>query len=123
MALLRVYQAIDNDVWKLTFVNDPIYLSDGDKNLMRKFGEPEIDMGGTFLAETANTYVLPSVKAKVRADFPFTQTFDSRDTDFSTATLTKVEAYRDEIVDRFTTAMTTLRTTADAFTGEQTYNV
>ena len=82
MALLRVFQEIDNDIWKLTFVNDPEYLSEGDKKLMSQFGEPEIDLGGTFLAETANEFTLPTKKAKVRSDFPYTSSFDSRDADF-----------------------------------------
>ena len=123
MALLRVYQTIDNDIWSLTFVNDPEYLSDGDKRLMKKFGEPQIDIGGTFLANTENTFTLPSRNVKVRADFPLTVTFDSRDADFETSTKDKVEAYRDEIVTRFTSAIQALRAIEDTFTGERTYNI
>lgn len=123
MALLRVFQDIDNEVWNLTFVNDQTYLSDGDKKAMRQFGEPEIDMGGTFLADTANEFSLPTKKAKIRSDFPYTASFDSRDSDFETNTVTKVEGYRDAIVTRFTTALTDLREMEDTFTGEKTYNI
>ena len=37
MAVLRVFQKIDNDVWTLTFVNDQTELSDTDKKLMQKY--------------------------------------------------------------------------------------
>lgn len=123
MSLIRVFQAIENDVWSLTFVNDPNNLSEGDKKAMRQFGEPEIDLGGTFLPETENTFTLPSKKAKIRADFPVTQLFDSRDADFENNTKIKVEGYRDEIISRITSALTTLRDIEDTFTGERTYNI
>jgi hypothetical protein len=123
MALLRVFQEIDNDIWKLTFVNAPEYLSEGDKKLMSQFGEPEIDLGGTFLEDTENEFTLPTKKAKLRSDFPYTSSFDSRDSDFSENTKIKVEGYRDAIVTRFTDAMTDLREIEDTFTGERTYNI
>ena len=123
MSLFRVFQSIDNDVWAVQFVNDPMYLTEADKKAMRQFGEPEIDLGGTFLAETDNEFTLPSKKAKLRSDFPYTQYFDSRDTDFESATKVKVEAYRDEIITRITSAMTTLRGLSDTFSGERTYNI
>ena len=123
MALIRVFQDIDNDVWSLTFVNDQNYLSQADKKAMQQFGEPEIDLGGTFLAETDNEFTLPAKKAKIRSDFPYTQTFDSRDEAFTENTSTKVLAYRDEIITRVTDALTALREESDSFTGEHVYNI
>lgn len=123
MALVRVFPKISNAVWSLTFVNDQTALSEGDKILMQQFGEPEIDLGGTFLDNTANEFTLPTKKAKIRSDFPFTQNFDSRDSAFETNTKVKVEGYRDEIILRITNAFTTLRTNVDTFTGEKTYNI
>ena len=123
MALIRVFQAIDNDVWKVTFHNDPMELSEDDKKRMRKFGEPEIDLGGTFLEGTGDEFLLPVKKAKSRADFPYTAEFDSRDEPFDTNTSTKVVAYRTEILARITTALETLRDQTDTFTGELTYNL
>ena len=122
MAILRVFQSIENDVWKLTFVNDPLELSETDKKLMQKFGEPEIDMGGSF-GSGGDAFTLPHNYARIRSDFPFTQIFDSTATPFNTDTQTKVLAYRDAIVTSFTTALTTLRETTDTFTGEETYNI
>lgn len=123
MAILRVYQKQDNDVWKLTFVNDPLELSDTDKKKMRQFGEPEIALGGVYLASTGNEFTLPTKTGRIRSDFPFTQEFDSTAAPFDTNTQIKVEAYRDVIVSRFTSALITLRAITDTFTGEKTYTI
>lgn len=122
MALLRVFQSIENDLWQLTFVNDPNELSDTDKRLMQKFGEPEIQMGGSFLSG-GDAFTMPMKTARIRTDFPISITFDATAAPFNTDTQTKVIGYRDAIVTEFTTALTTLRTIPDTFTGEQTYNV
>lgn len=123
MAILRVYQKIENDVYKLTFVNDPIELSDTDKKLMQRFGEPEIEMGGVYLDGDADEFTIPTVKAKIRSDFPYTAEFDSKSSPFDENTEIKVLAYRDDIKDRFTAALIALRETTDTFTGENTYTV
>jgi hypothetical protein len=123
MAILRVYQSIDNDVWKLTFVNDPNNLSDTDRRLMRQFGEPEIEVGGDFDAGEPGTFSLPTKKVKIRSDFPFVQTFDATADAFNTNTQDLIEYYRDTIVTRFTAALTDLRETPDTFTGEKTYTI
>ncbi len=123
MALIRVHQAIKNSIWSVTFVNDIEKLSEADKQAMQNFGEPEIDLGGTFLEDTANEFTLPAKKAKIRSDFPFTQTFDAKSSDFETNTKTKVEAYRTEIISRITTALEELRAEEDSFTGEFTFNI
>lgn len=123
MALLRIFQKIENDVWTLTFVNDPVELSENDKSLMQRFGEPEIEVGGTYLTGDPNEFTLPTEQVKIRSDFPFTAEFDSKGAPFDTATQIKVLAYRDDIVSRFTDALTTLRAMTDTFTGEQVYNI
>jgi hypothetical protein len=51
-AQLKIKRAINNDVWNITFSLDTEKLSESDKELMRKFGEPEINVGGIFLAPT-----------------------------------------------------------------------
>lgn len=122
MALLRVFQKIENDVWKLTFVNDPAELSDTDKRRMQQYGEPIIELGGA-VANGEDSYILPTKSGKLRSDFPYTQEFDSKTAPFDTNTQTKVEAYRDQIVTEFTNAIVALRAIPDTFTGEKTYNV
>jgi len=123
MALIRVYQTIENDVWKVTFVNDVAQLSEADKKAMRNFGEPEINVGGTILDGDALEFTLPDKYVKIKSDLPYTAEFDSRDEPFDTDTQDKVEGYRTEIIARFTQAFTDLRAQSDTFTGEHTYNI
>jgi len=123
MAILRVFQSIENDVWKLTFVNDADALSDTDRKKMKQFGEPEIEVGGVYLEAAPDEFTLPTKSVKIRSDFPFVQSFDSKSEPFDVNTQTKVEAYRDEIVSRFSTALVDLRNTVDTFSGEKTYTV
>ncbi len=123
MAKLRVYQSIENEVYRLRFENDASALAQQDLMLMEKFGEPEINIGGTFLEETEDSFILPDQYVKVRSGFPFLQEFDSRSDPFATNTVVKVTAYRDELRTRFSDAFTALRANGDTFTGEQVYNI
>ena len=123
MAKLRIFKSIENGIYVLRFENDPSALSNSDKELMQKFGEPEINLGGVFLGGTGNEFTLPDVYVKIRNDFPVRQEFDSRSTPFNTNTVVKVTAYKDEIVSRFDGAMTDLRASTDTFTGENIENV
>jgi len=119
MAKLRTHKSIENEIYVVIFENDLTALSNADKELMQKFGEPEIDLGGTFLAGGANEFSLPAELVKVRSDFPIRKEFDSRSAPFNTNTLTKVNGYKDEIQTRFASAFTTLRSKTDGFTGEE----
>ena len=123
MAKLRTFKSIENDIYVVRFEHDLEALANTDKELMQKFGEPEIDLGGTFLASTGNEYTLPTEFVKIRSGFPIRKEFDSRTVPFDTNTLTKVNAYKDEIQTRFTNAFTALRSNSDTFTGEEIDNV
>lgn len=123
MAKLRTFKEIQNSVYVLQFVHDIEALSNSDKELMQKFGEPEINLGGTFLESTANEYILPDEYVKIRSGFPVRKEFDSRSSPFDTNTLIKVNAYKDEIQLRFSTAFTDLRANTDTFTSEEIDNV
>lgn len=46
---LKISRSIDNHVWKIIFSLDPSKFSESDRQLISKFGEPEINVGGTFL--------------------------------------------------------------------------
>lgn len=123
MAKLRIFKSIENSVYTVIFENDPASLSQQDAQLMQKYGEPEINLGGTFLYSTADEFTLPDEYAKVRSDFPVRREFDSRAAPFDTDTDTKVNGYITEITTRFEDAFTTLRAHVDAFTGEEVVNV
>ena len=126
MAKLRIFSYLQNEVYTLRFENDAAAISEEDKQLMNDFGEPEINIGGTFLSGTANEYTLPDAYLKIRSGFPFVQEFDAKSSTFATNTLTKVEAYKTDITSRFTSAFTTLRThlsDRQAYVGESVTNV
>lgn len=46
---LKISRSIDNHIWKIIFSLDPSKFSESDRQLIAKFGEPEINVGGTFL--------------------------------------------------------------------------
>jgi hypothetical protein len=123
MAKLRTFKHIENSIYVLNFVHDIEALSNSDKDLMRKFGEPEINLGGTFLGSTANEFTLPDEYVKIRSGFPVRKEFDSRSEPFDTNTVTKVNAYKNEIQTRFLDAFTDLRANSDTFTSEEIDNV
>jgi len=122
-AILKINRQIVNDVWRILFTADTTKLSETDKELMRKFGEPEINVGGTFLDSTANEYSLPDKYIKVISGLPYTQEFDSTSTPFDTNTQTKAEAFQSSFISKYTDAFTALRENADTFTGESIVNI
>jgi hypothetical protein len=125
-ALLRIKRFIDNDVWKINFALDLTSLPESDKDLMRKFGEPEINVGGTItyvISEVESTYTLPDKYIKIKSGLPYTQEFDSKSPDFLEAVQVKALAYEEEFISRYSAAFEDLRTNADSFTGERVQNI
>ena len=51
--ILKITRSIDNDIWKIIFSVDSAKFSETDKQLISKFGEPEINVGGVFLGPIA----------------------------------------------------------------------
>ena len=126
MAKLRIFSYLKNDVYTLRFENDAQALSNEDKQLMREFGEPEINAGGTFLHSTENEYTLPDCYVRIRSGFPLVREFDAKSGTFATNTLTKVEAYKTDTTTKFENAFTTLRALLPSqqnFIGEDVINV
>jgi hypothetical protein len=123
-ALLKIKRAIDNDVFKLTFSLDINSLPESDKELIRKFGEPQINIGGEYLPETDNTFSLPDKFLRVRSDLPYTQEFDAKSNLLGFAsTEAQAYAFQAEFISRYTDAFLTLRSNADTFTGETVENI
>jgi len=120
--LLRIKRSIENDIWKITFSLDLAALPESDKELMRKFGEPSINVGGTFVDPTipsAFNYTLPDKFILIRTDMPYTQSFDSKSAEFTVATQSKALVYENAFVLRYQEAFTALRTMTDTFSGER----
>lgn len=122
-AQLKIKRSISNDIWAITFSLDLEKLSEGDKELMRKFGEPTINAGGIVLQNTPLEYTFPDKFIKIRADLPFTQEFDSKSGFFAADTQAKAEGYQEHFVAAYTQAFEELRNNADTFTGEFIENI
>jgi hypothetical protein len=120
--ILQVTRAIENDVWSLTFSVDKSKISQSDLNLISKFGEPTINVGGTF-GTSPDQYSLPNQYIGIVSGLPYTQTFDSTSAPFNTNTQTKAVAYQTAIVANYTAALNTLRSNTDNFTGEYLFNL
>jgi hypothetical protein len=116
MAKLRVQQQIVNDNFKFLFTIDPESISDTDYLLVRKFGQPSIDFGGSFTNGT-QMYTMPSNYYDFPNDFPVCISF-SGTVPFDVTVEANLDLYRTTMVTRITSAITTLRSTTDNFSNE-----
>lgn len=117
MAKLRVNQSIENTKRVFLFVHDLTALSQSDKDLLAKFGEPEINLGGTFTTSSVD-WTLPNNYVKIVSGMPARMEFDVAVAPFSTSTADRLATYRTTITSRFSTAITDLRANGDTFTNE-----
>jgi len=129
--LLKIKKFIENDVWKINFTLEASSMPESDRELIRKFGEPRIDIGGTYLANTPNQLVLPTKYIRVKSDLPFTQEFDAKShplfltapIDAKASTQARAYAFQNYFINAFTAAFTALRNSSDTFTGEYIANI
>jgi hypothetical protein len=113
---LRQFYTLTDDVYNVVLRTED--WSQRDLDLMAKYGEPEVDLGGSFTGPPA--FTLPSNLVKVMSDSPFTQSFDSRD--YANAE-DRANVWATAVIGRITDAMTTLRANDDEFTREEVQNV
>lgn len=79
---IRVYNKIVNGVFDVTIHTED--WSCNDQDLMRKYGEPEINLGGTFILTDSETeeplkVTLDDFFVRVMSETPFNRKFDTRD--------------------------------------------
>jgi hypothetical protein len=124
-ALLKIKRSIENDIWRINFSLDTVTLSEYDKELMRKFGEPQINIGGTYDSESVNawSYTLEDKYLRIRTDLPFTQEFDSKSPDYADYTQEKALIFQSSFVAKYNDAFTAMRASSDTFTGEFLENI
>lgn len=106
----RVLRELDNGVYKiLLFTED---WSEGDRNLMISFGEPEINMGGDvqyiFGGET-KTKTFGDQFVRLLRGFPHLRKFDSRDYGSVDEAIAVAVAWKELILTRIDAAITELR--------------
>jgi len=107
---LRKFFKLEGDVYRVTLMTQD--WSEGDQELMSKYGEPEIDLGGSF----DGPFTLPNDLRRIMSESPFTERFDIADSALAEA---RAGVWETEISARITTAMTTLRANTDDFTKEE----
>ena len=121
MANIYVKQSIQDNTYIFTFVVKDV--SEADSILLSKYGEPDIDFGGTFDDGDGHSFTIPSNIQSLTSSFPVTVRVDVTVPPFNANTSILLTLYRTAMVTRITTAFTTLRTTTDGFTGEFLTNI
>ncbi len=109
---LRKFFSVQDGVYKVVLRTETF--SELDQQLMAKYGEPEIDLGGSFTGPPA--YDLSSDLRRLRSESPFTMKFDIDD--YVDAD-DRATVWATEMSTRITAAMATLRANSDTFTDEQ----
>lgn len=126
-AALKIKRYIENDIWKITFSLDALTLPESDKELIRKFGEPQINIGGLYSVQDTEqntyTYTLADKFIRIRSDLPYTQEFDSKSPDYSEQTELKAYGFTENFKSLYYSAFSDLRDQADTFTGEEIFNI
>jgi hypothetical protein len=77
---IRVFRDMDNAVYRIVINTED--WSQGDLELMARFGEPEIDVGGEIqyhLGNEDNTKTFGNELIRLMHGFPYSRGFDSRD--------------------------------------------
>jgi len=116
---VKVFTTIENDVFKVLLETDQF--TDTEQKKMEEFGQPEINVGGVYLATTVNEYTIPNKYVRIRQDFPYTQNFDSRDAAFSTNTAIKSNAWKTAVLTRLDDAIVTLLAENADFVNEEVH--
>lgn len=116
---IRQFSKLENGVYKIAIHSED--WSELDRQLMTRYGEPTIDLGGSFyLSDPYEEFTLSTDLVRIMTESPFVQSFDSRDYDDAEA---RALAWKTEIVTRLTAAIETMRAQADTFTQEEVVTV
>lgn len=110
---IRTFYSLVNDVYAIS-VNTEDW-SEGDRKLMEKYGQPQIDLGGTF-GTGPGEFELPNRLVNILSDSPFTQSFDARD--YPATAEDMADTWAAEIATRIQSAVTALRANVDGYSRE-----
>lgn len=98
--------------------------SENDRKKMDMFGEPEVNVGGTYgdpESTSTSGWVLPDNFKRINSDFkPLRGIFDARDYDDAEE---RADEWADVVKERVEEAVTTLRAQQDTFTEESVDNI
>lgn len=126
---IRAFKSIQDGLYTVRLVTEE--WSQEDMRMMTNFGQPTVDLGGTFdgVDELGSpppdalpdvTYTLPTRVVGVKTDSPFEQAFDIRD--YADAE-DRARLWQLVVTERIATAVVTMRSQADTFTGEEVTTV
>lgn len=120
MAVLKVKQKVEDTLYVYQFDLEDI--SQADALLIDKYGEPNINLGGSFTTDSV-TWTLPDEYIKLPSGFPVVKKMDASVAPFSTNTANRLATYRTTLTTRVTAAFTTLRANSDTFTSQFLTNI
>lgn len=121
---IRSYTKIINGRFTLEVYTEDF--SQGDEDLMAKFGEPEVNVGGDFTELVGGEeFSLPASYRKIRSDFkPWRFAVDEDDSSSGAGEAEdRVKTVRAAIEARIAAAVEALRSREDTFTAENITNV
>lgn len=106
----RVLRDMDNGVYRIILINED--WSEGDRDLMARFGEPEINVGGEvsyIVSGETKTKTLGDEYVRLLRGFPYQRGFDARDYSSVEEAVALGVAWKEMILSRIDAAILALR--------------
>ena len=107
----RVLRDMDNGVYRIILINED--WSEGDRDLMARFGEPEINVGGEvsyIIDGETKTRTLGDEYVRLLRGFPYQRGFDARDYSSVEEAVALRVAWQAMVLSRIDAAIMALRT-------------
>ena len=120
----RVLRDMDNGVYRIVLINED--WSEGDRDLMARFGEPEINVGGdvSYIIEgETKTKTLGDAYVRLLRGFPYARGFDSRDYGSVREAVAIGVAWKEMVLTRIDNAVLALRAKATPIPTEEVYEI
>jgi len=116
----RVLRDMDNAVYRIVISTED--WSQGDMELMARFGEPEVDLGGEieYLYDgVAKTKDFGHEFMRIMHGFPYAKGFDSRDYGSYEEAVAIGVAWKEKVLERIDTAVLNLRSKSTTLPTEE----
>lgn len=84
--------------------------------LIKRFGDPEIELGGTFSSPSVASFTLDPNNKKLKSGSPFVEEFDAKDLSLPVA-ISRAKLWQETIEQRSEQAINNLRVLTDDFSG------
>lgn len=120
----RVFLNMDDGVFRITIHTED--WSEGDRELMAQYGEPEVNVGGevTYLIDgETKTKVFGDEFVRVMHAFPYSRGFDSRDYSSVQEAVALGKAWNDMVLERIDDSVRALRENVAPMPTEEVYEI